>query len=88
MQMWDPRTARVIVTHDVIWLKHVHFQPDDITGVSELEGTGDIIDDMEEIHAYDATSDTSVTPPKSGGSVTWNDPVVTVFTTSRVTQSG
>jgi len=90
IRMWDPQTATItiIVAHDVIWLKHMHFQPDDITGVLELENMQGIVDGIEEVHADNATYDMNVTPQKSGGSVTWNHPVVTIPTASRVTQSG
>ena len=28
---------KVVVTRDVTWLKQLHFQPDDVTGVLELD---------------------------------------------------
>ncbi len=37
VHMWDPSTMRLVVMHDVIWLKKLHFQPDDMAGVLELE---------------------------------------------------
>ena len=86
--MWDPHTSRVIVMHDVIWLKHMHFQPDNVARVLELEDVQDVLDDIEDVCADSVMSDASVTPLKSGGNVTWHDPVVTVPTTSSVTQSG
>ena len=86
--MWDPCTSRVIVTRDVICVKLMHFQPDTIAGVLELEDMQDVLDDVEDVCADDAMSDASVTPLKLGGNVTWHNPVVTVSTVSRVTQSG
>ena len=41
VRMWDPSTMRVVVTRDVIWLKQLNFQPDDVTGVLELDTTED-----------------------------------------------
>ena len=37
VRMWDPSTKRVVVMHNVIWLKRLYFQPDDVTGVLELD---------------------------------------------------
>ena len=60
----------------------MYSQPDDIVSVLKLGAMQYIIDDMEEVWADNATSDVSVTPPQLGGSVTWNDSVVTVPTAS------
>ena len=30
IRMWDPSTMRVEVTWDVIWLKHINYQPNDV----------------------------------------------------------
>ena len=41
--------------HDVVWLRHMHFQSDDITGVLELKNIQDIVDDMKEVCADNGT---------------------------------
>jgi len=58
--------------HNVGWLKHMHFQPNDITCVLELKDAEDIGNDVEP-HAGNATSEMSVTPLKLGGSIMWSD---------------
>ena len=37
VRMWDPSTKRVVVMHDVVWLKRLYFQPNDVAGVLELD---------------------------------------------------
>ena len=59
------KLLRIVVMQDVTWFKCMHFQPDNITG----EAMQDIIDDMDDVHANNVTSDMSVTPPQSGGSI-------------------
>jgi hypothetical protein len=56
-------------------------------GVLEIKDMHDVGDDME-VGTDNATSGVSVKPPKLGGSVTWNNPVVTVPTASGVMRSG
>jgi hypothetical protein len=51
----------------------MHFQPDDVTGILELEDTQDISDDME-LCTDKVVSEASVIPLKPGGYVMWNDP--------------
>ena len=60
---------RVIVTRDVIWLKCMHYQPDDTTGILELDDAQDI-GNNDEVSADDATSTDSVSPSKKGGNIT------------------
>ena len=72
------------MTRDIIWLKCMRFQLDDVTGVLELKDAQDIADDMELCADY-ATSDLSVTSLKLGDSVMWNNPVVTVPPASGIT---
>ena len=71
----------------VIWLKHIHNQTDDITGILELDGAWGISDD-DNIGNEEATSEDSATPSKPEGNIMWSDPVVTVSTASAVTQPG
>jgi hypothetical protein len=79
--MWDPSTMRVVMTRDIIWLKRLHFQPDDVTGVLEL-------DTAEDIGNNGNTPEQINLPLKSGGKVTWSDPAVTEPTRSGVTRLG
>ena len=81
VHMWDPSTMRIVVTHDVIWLEKLYFQPDDMAGVLELD-TEEGLDNKSE-------SDTAMTPFKSvkmGGNITWSDPVMTELTSDTVTR--
>ena len=79
--MWDPSTMRVVVTRDVIWLKQLHFQTDDVTGVRELDTAEDCGDNGN-------TTVPNNLPLQAGDEVTWSDPIVTEPTRSGVTRSG
>ena len=61
---------RVVVTRDVIWLKRLHFQPNVVTGVLELDTTEDFGHDGD-------TPEQNNLPHYLGGEVTWSDPVET-----------
>ena len=41
VQMWDMRTSRVVVSHDVTWLKCMFFK-DDTAGVIDLDTLEDL----------------------------------------------
>ena len=81
--MWDPLTMRIVVTLDVIRLKKLYFQPDDLTGVLELdtaEGLYDASKSNTQVNAFK--------PVKLGGELMWSDPVVTEPTRNTVTRLG
>ena len=83
VRMWDPFTKRVVVVHNVIWLKKLYFQADGMAGVMELD-TEDCLDNESE-------SDTAMKMfkrVKLGGHVTWSDPVVTKPPCNMVTTLG
>ena len=78
--MWDPSTRRVIVTRDIIWLKRLHIQPDEVAGVLDL----DRVEDQD-------TSDilvNTVKTGKTGGKVAWSDPIVTAASQNTVIRLG
>ena len=82
VRMWDPSTRRVIVTHNVIWLKKLYFQPNDVAGMLEL--------DAEEGLDNKSESDTAMKTferVKLGGNIMGN-PVVTEPTRNMVTRLG
>ena len=81
VHMWDPTTMRVVVARDVIWLKRLHFQPDDVTGVLEVDTAEDIGNNCD-------MPEQMILPLKLGGKVTGSDPVVTEPTHSGVTRLG
>ena len=66
---------------DLIWLKHLHFLPDDVTGVLELDTVEDFGDNGDK-------PVTNNVPLQLGGEVMWRSPVVTEPTRSGVTRSG
>ena len=83
VRMWDPSTMRVVVMRDVIWLKKMHFQPDDVANVLELDTEIGLEDESE--------SNTAIKPFESvklGGNITWSDPVMTEPTRNTVTRLG
>ena len=59
----------------------MHFQPDDMAGVLELDTTEDLGNES------DAPVNT-VDPVKLGGNVMWSDPVMTEPTRNMVTRLG
>ena len=68
---------------DVIWLKKLYFQPNDVAGVLELG--------MEEGLDNKSESDTAVKTfecVKSGGGITWSDPVMMEPARNTVTRLG
>ena len=81
VHMWDPLTMRVLVTSDVIWLKKLYYETDDMAGVLELD-TEEGLDNKSE-------SDTAMKTlerVKSGGEIMWSDPVMTELTRNMVTR--
>ena len=54
---------RVIVKRDVIWLKYMHYKPNDTTDILKLDDAQDI-GNNDEVSADDATSKDSVSPSK------------------------
>ena len=59
VHMWDPSTMRIVVTHDVIWLMKLYFQPDDVTGVLKLdmaEGLDDSSKSNTQVNALNLSS--------------------------------
>ena len=83
VHMWDPSTMRVAVMGDFIWLKKLHFQPDDIAGVLELY-TIEGIDDS----SKSTTQANDFKNVKLGGNITWSNPVVMEPTHNLVTRLG
>ena len=81
VRMWDPSAMRVVVTQDIILLKRLYFQPDNVPGVLELD-TADNFGNNGNMPVPNNL------PLQSGGAVTWSDPVVTEPTHSGVTRSG
>ncbi len=71
------------MTNDVIWLKKMYFQPDDVAGVLELdteEGLGNKSESNTVMKTFEHV--------KSGGKITWSDPVMTELTRNMVTRLG
>jgi hypothetical protein len=97
VRMWDSRTARVIVSRDVIWLRRMFFK-NDMTGVTNLDTFGAIEDDSGlESGAGSGSVDgsdiinkgpTNNQPFQLGGRVTWASPLVNTPSDVRTTQSG
>lgn len=44
IRMWDPYTISVAVACNIIWLRHMHVQQEDIVGVLEIEDKLETID--------------------------------------------
>ena len=59
----------------------MHYQPNNITGILELDDAWGIIDDND-VGTDNVTSDDSVAPSKMGGNITWSDPIVSVTVTT------
>ncbi len=78
--MWDPSTMRIVMMHDVIWLKKLYFQPDDMTGVLELD-TAEGLDDS----SKSSTQVNAFEPVRSGGKIMWS---LTEPTRNMVTRPG
>jgi hypothetical protein len=81
VRMWDPSIMRFVVMRDVIWLKRLHFQPDDVTGMLELDTAEDFSDNSNKPVQNNL-------PLRLGGEVIWSDPIVTEPTHSGVTRLG
>ena len=45
VRMWDTRTARVVVTREVIWLKRMFFK-DDVSDIIELDSLKEVGDNI------------------------------------------
>ena len=67
---------------DIIWLKRMHFQPVATVGLLELDDVLNTTDDIDEIPVDDMMSIITVIPLKLGGSVIWNNSIVTGPATS------
>jgi hypothetical protein len=63
----------------------MHFQPAKTAGVLKLDEAFEGADDIGVISVEDTISVSTVIPLKPGGSITWNNPIVTGPSTSRVT---
>ena len=92
--MWDTSTARVVVTHDVIWLKCMFFK-NDVSGVIELDSLEEIGDDLglglgpgTDDDVSIVTSEPNIQVLQPGGRVSWDDPIVTAPSASHATHSG
>jgi hypothetical protein len=95
--MWDSRTARVVVSHDVIWLERMFFK-NDVTGVIDLDTFGAIEDDsgLESAAGLGSADGSDVInkgptnnqPFQLGGRVMWASPLVNTPSEVCTTRSG
>jgi hypothetical protein len=97
VRLWDMHTSRVIVSRDIIWLKQMFFK-DDASGVIDLDTLENLdcklgLELVVGLGAKDernvtSTSPTNNQPDKPGGSMTWQNPIVTGPGTVCTTSTG
>jgi hypothetical protein len=94
VRMWDSRSTRVIVNHDVTWLNRMFFK-NVMPGVIELDSLEEIGDNLglgsgsrNDDDFSKTTSEPNIQASQPGGRVLWNNSDITTPSKSRVSHSG